>query len=131
MKEEQLVYNSVTCLQCGEVLVSYYRHDYKSCLCPNDTMVDGGVSYSRYGGKDMLLVKPFMIYDDDPFETVREYASRGGRGINGDEPLTYTRLKDINDDWLDAIIDYGGPIWHIELIKKEILYRHDNKIVVK
>ena len=131
MNKYQLVYNSVTCLQCGEELVSYNRHDYKTCLCPNETMVDGGVSYSRYGGKNMLLVNPFMVYDYDPFEIVREYAYRGGRGINGDEPLTYTKLKDINDDWLDAIIDYGGPIWHIELIKKEILYRHGNKIIVK
>lgn len=131
MSKEQLVYNSVTCLQCNEVLVSYYGHDYKTCGCENQTMVDGGVSYSRYGGKEMSKVRTFMVYDDDPFETVREYATRGGRGVNGDEPLAYTKLKNINDDWLDAIIDYGGPIWHIELIKKEILYRHDNKIVVK
>jgi len=131
MKVEQLVYNSVKCLQCGEELISYHRHDYKTCSCENETMVDGGLSYTRYGGLDVRMVKPHMIYDDDPFEIVREYASRGGRGVNGDEPLTYTKLKDINDDWLDAIIDYGGPIWHMELIKKEILHRYDNKISVK
>ena len=131
MSKDQLVYNSVECLKCGSILVSHHRHDYKTCGCENNTMVDGGVSYSRYGGVEMKFVKPFRIYDDDTFENVRGYATRGGRGINGDEPLTYVKIKDMNDDWLDAVLDYGGPIWHIELIKKEILYRYDNKITVK
>lgn len=120
----QLVYNSVECLDCKEVLVSHHRHDYKTCGCDNQTMVDGGTSYSRYGGIELKKVKPFYVYDDDPFEVVREYMERGGRGIEGNEPLTWTKLKNINDEWLEAIVAYGGPEWHINLIKKEIEYRH-------
>ena len=122
----QLVYNSVTCLKCKEVLVSHHRHDYKTCGCDNQTMVDGGTAYSRYGGIDLKKVKPFLVYDDDPYEEVRKYAERGGRGKDGTEPLTWVKLKDIDEDWLYAILDYGGPDWHINLIKKEIDYRNDN-----
>ena len=122
----QLVYNSVTCLSCKEVLVSHHRHDYKTCGCDNQTMVDGGTAYSRYGGVDLKKVKPFLVYDDERFETIREYAERGGRGKDGTEPLTWVKLKDMDEDWLYTILDYGGPEWHINLIKKEIDYRNDN-----
>lgn len=49
--------NAVECLRCGMVLVSFDRHDYKTCLCPNKTMVDGGSDYLRCGGKDLNLVQ--------------------------------------------------------------------------
>jgi hypothetical protein len=122
----QLVYNSVTCLSCNEVLVSHHRHDYKTCGCVNLTMVDGGTAYQRYGGIDLKKVKPFILHDDDPYYEVREYAERGGRGKDGTDPLTWVKLKDIDEDYLYAILDYGGPEWHINLIKKEIDYRNDN-----
>ncbi len=40
----------VLCRGCGTILVSYSTHDYKTCRCPNKTMVDGGPDYIRYGG---------------------------------------------------------------------------------
>jgi len=122
----QLVYNSVTCLSCNEVLVSHHRHDYKTCGCDNQTMVDGGTAYQRYGGIDLKKVKSFILHDDDPYYEIREYAERGGRGKDGTDPLTWVKLKDIDEDYLYAILDYGGPEWHINLIKKEIDYRNDN-----
>ena len=104
--ERQLVYNAVKCLSCGEVLVSYHRHDYKTCSCQNGTAVDGGVSYQRYGGKDLGLVESLAVYDDAPFEVIREYLHRGGRGEDGKQELKYVALKDINDDWLENLIKY-------------------------
>lgn len=106
--------------------MSHHRHDYKTCGCENQTMVDGGTAYQRYGGIDLKKVKPFLVHDDDPYEEVRKYAERGGRGKDGTEPLTWVKLKDMDEDWLYAILDYGGPEWHINLIKKEIDYRNDN-----
>lgn len=47
----------VKCLECGVVLSSEHRHDYKTCKCPNQTMVDGGNDYLRYGGKDLNKVE--------------------------------------------------------------------------
>jgi len=49
------------CLQCKRILVSFYRHDYKTCGCPNETMVDGGHDYLRCGGKDMKKIKVLRI----------------------------------------------------------------------
>lgn len=120
----QLVYNSVTCLECNETIVSYHRHDFKACSCPNKAVVDGGTSYLRYGAVDMSKIKSFAVYADEDFEIVRKYATRGGRGKDGKEPLSWIAICDINDDWLQAIVEYGGPDWHIDLIKKEIEYRN-------
>lgn len=104
--EKQLIYNSVKCLNCGEVLVSYHRHNYKTCGCENQTSVDGGLDYLRYGGKDMTKVEVNSLYDDESFEQIREVVCRGGRGVNGDEPLKYVKLSEVDDEWLQAIIDY-------------------------
>ena len=60
-----LTRNAVQCLQCGIVLESLHRHDYRTCDCPNMTMVDGGLDYKRWGGTDMSLVKPLYEYETD------------------------------------------------------------------
>ncbi len=121
--DRQLVYNSVTCLECNETIVSYHRHDYKTCSCPNEAMVDGGTAYLRYGAKDLSKIKGFAVYDDENFEIVRKYATRGGRGKDGRQPLSWIAICDMDDDYLEAVLDYGGADWHIALIKKEIEYR--------
>lgn len=102
----KLIYNSVVCLSCGETLISRYTHDYKMCTCENKTFVDGGLDYQRSGGKNLDLVQSYCIDDSENFETLRFYIERGTRGINGDEPLRYVKLKDIDDKWLQNIIKY-------------------------
>jgi hypothetical protein len=121
----QLVYNAVKCLDCGETIVSYHRHDYKTCDCENGAMVDGGTAYARYGGRN---IEKIDVYTDDDFETVRRYATRGSRGSNGDQPLSWIAICDMDDDYLEAVLDYGGADWHLELIRKEIKYRKDGPI---
>lgn len=104
--EKQLIHNSVTCLQCGEVLVSKHVHDYQVCSCPQATMCDGGLEYGRFGGKDLNLVQTNYLYSDAPHEQIREKISRGSRGKSGREGLKYILLKDIDEEYLQAIIDY-------------------------
>lgn len=41
----------VECPVCKKRMFSFHVHDYKTCGCPNDTMVDGGRQYLRYGWK--------------------------------------------------------------------------------
>jgi len=53
--------NVLQCLECNKVLVSFDRHDYKVCGCPNNTMIDGGHDYFRCGGVDMSKVQPLKI----------------------------------------------------------------------
>lgn len=120
----QLVYNAIKCLECGETLVSYHVHDYKTCSCPNEAMVDGGNEYARYGAMHFEKIKKIEVYADDDFEVVRKVATRGSRGKNGDQPLSWIPICDMDDDYLEAVLQYGGPDWHLDLIRKEIEYRN-------
>lgn len=121
----QLVYNAVTCLDCLDTIVSYHRHDYKTCRCENQAMVDGGTDYIRYGAMNMKKVVHHAVYADEDFEKVRQYATRGSRGKDGLQPLSYIAICDMDDDYLQAVLNYGGAEWHLDLIKKEIKYRED------
>ena len=129
--EKNLVHNSVTCLECGETLVSFHTHDYKTCSCENETSVDGGLSYVRYGGKDLNKVQTNYLYDDELFEKIREVVCRGGRGIGGREELKYVKLSEVNDEWLGAIIDYEEQYRpnnkYLPIYYKELNYRNDEK----
>jgi hypothetical protein len=51
----------VMCLNCQEVLVSNWVHDFVRCPCRNETFVDGGRDYLRYGGVDMKLILPLKL----------------------------------------------------------------------
>ena len=48
---------AVKCLKCNTVLESTHRHDFKECVCDNQTMVVAGIDYLRIGGMDMELVE--------------------------------------------------------------------------
>lgn len=56
-------FNKVKCLACGMILESKFRHDYRVCPCPNETMVDGGNDYLRYGGVYLFLVEVLVSSD--------------------------------------------------------------------
>lgn len=60
MKKESVT-EGVHCLECDTVLYSLNRHHYHKCGCENETMVDGGRDYIRYGGKDMKKVRIVKI----------------------------------------------------------------------
>lgn len=53
--------NVIQCLRCNMILVSFDRHDYKRCHCPNGTFVDGGYDYLRCGGVDMSMIQVLKI----------------------------------------------------------------------
>ena len=91
-------------------------------------MVDGGTDYVRYGAKDMKKVVHHAAYTDDDFEKVRQYATRGSRGKDGLQPLKYIPICEMDDNYLQAVLDYGGAEWHLDLIRKEIKYREDEKM---
>ena len=80
-EERQIVLNRAKCLSCGDIIVSYNRHDYKSCSC-GKLSVDGGQDYLRRAYNVPLLVEEMSIYVDDEYEIVRENLYRGGYGKN-------------------------------------------------
>lgn len=119
------------CKQCGTVLQSLHVYDYKKCGCPNEAMVDGGLEYQRYGGMDMKMVEPYAVYTDDPYDTVRQHCYRLGYGKNGNEAFRITRLFEMTDGHLNALLEYPCPEWQRELVKMEIEYRKSKGISVE
>jgi hypothetical protein len=99
-----LFYNAVHCNLCGDNIQSYYGHDYKHCSCRN-AMVDGGLNYARWGwGVDGSVIDFSMYIEDHPFSIIRQYYYRWNNIIQ-----EYVILKDIPDDWLEAILLYYIP----------------------
>lgn len=104
--EKQLIYSAIRTPD-GTVLESKHRHDYVSHLDANGEtyILDGGCDYIRRS-VNKVEAEDLSLYDDAPHEQIREIISRGGRGVDGTEPLKYVLLKDIDDGWLEAIIKY-------------------------
>lgn len=57
----------ILCEECGVVLVSRGRWDFRKCGCYNESYVDGGQSdYVRIGGRDLTKIKNIVItYEQD------------------------------------------------------------------
>jgi hypothetical protein len=132
--EKQIILNRVQCRECGEVLTSYHRHDYKTCGCTNETMVDGGTDYQRYGGLNLDLVDTSStIYLSDDHEMNRSAAHWGNRGKDGKSPLSYKSIADMsNKHIINIILDMEGRIapWMEDIMKKEIEHRITNNITI-
>jgi hypothetical protein len=132
--EKQIILNRVQCRECGEVLTSYHRHDYKTCGCTNETMVDGGTEYQRYGGLNLDLVDiSSTIYLSDDHEMNRSAAHWGNRGKDGKSPLSYKSIADMSNTHLANILkDLGGRIapWLENIIIEELTYRIINSITI-
>lgn len=132
--EKQVILNRVQCKSCGEVLTSYNRHDYKTCGCDNETMIDGGTYYQRYGGKDLSLVdNSSTIYLSEDHMMNRSAAHWGNRGKDGRSPLSYKSIADMsNEHIINIILDMKGKImpWMEKIMDDEIEYRRINNITI-
>jgi len=124
----QILVNLLVCPD-GTILKSEYRHDFKSHKGSGEhsgqySFIEGGTDYVRYANGI-----PITITDESPFELIRSFVTRGGRGKEGDEILTHVPLKDIDKDWLDAIIVYEETHrpdnLFLPIYKKEREYRKE------
>lgn len=103
--ERFLIANRIK-LPNGVILHSKHRHDFVAAECDGKYYaVDGGNDYQKYV-YDEHDFEDVSVYSDSPFEEIRGVLYRGGRGINGDEPLKYILLKDMSDDWIKAVVEY-------------------------
>lgn len=128
---EQIVYNAVICLACNETIVSYYGHDYKTCGCENQAMVDGGLDYARYGAVDMDKIQKITYTTEGPFDLVREFFAWGSYGKDGRQTRKDIKLKDMSDEHVRAVIVYKGVrSWVVDLMKKELDYRTEFNISI-
>ena len=132
--KNQIILNRVQCKNCGDVLTSYNRHDYKTCGCENETMVDGGTDYQRYGGKDLSLVdSSSTIYLSDDHMMNRSAAHWGNRGKDGRSQLSYKSIAEMsNIHIINILLDMQGKItpWIERIMDEELEYRITNNIII-
>lgn len=68
-------HRGVQCPKCKKRMFSYSVHDYRTCGCPNDTMIDGGKSYLRYGG----MIMPKVIEYDEKLDGLKIKNKKKGK----------------------------------------------------
>lgn len=61
LKPLEHLHCAILCLDCGWIRASWNRHDYRTCPCPNQAMVDGGFDYTRYGAMKMDRIQLVQI----------------------------------------------------------------------
>jgi len=91
----------------GTILESTHRHDYKEYTDANGKyyMVDGGLSYLRRSvHKDQ---KDLSLYDNEPHEVQASVLKWGTYGINGDQPLSYISISDMDTDHIGNVLGMG------------------------
>lgn len=99
-----IVYNALQTPD-GTIIQSRSRHDYRKYTDANgkEYMIDGGLDYIRSSanGDEKFLT----VTIDDDHETVREHCSWGTYGPNGDQPLTYVKLKDMETEHIQKVLE--------------------------
>ena len=91
----------------GTILQSFNRHDYKTHLdaVSGETyMVDGGLDYCR-GISNVVSAEDLCVFVGDDFKHIRSAFCWGTRGKDGQQPLKYVPLKDLDTDHIQAILD--------------------------
>ena len=88
----------------GTVIESRHRHDYVTHVDANghEYMVDGGLDYIRRSSNGDEI--DLTVTLDDPHEVVREALTWGTYGPNGDQPLSYIKLCDMETDHIRACL---------------------------
>ena len=121
-----LIYNAIRTPD-GTVLESKHRHDYVTYQDKNgnEYMVDGGLEYTRRNVHADAPYEELSVYTTDGHDKVREVLKWGTYGIDGNQPLTYITLKDMNTDHIQACLE-NVPSMHPtykESFKEELKLR--------
>jgi hypothetical protein len=106
MSEEKVAKLVKNCIETpdGTVLYSRSRHDYKTHLDANGKtyMIDGGLDYVRCSAHGDEI--HHCVWDDEPFDKVRKAVEWGTYGINGDQPLKWVKLCDMETAHINAVL---------------------------
>lgn len=118
----------------GTILTSYYRHDYKTYTDKNGLtyMVDGGLDYLR---RNDHPYEELSVYEDAPWEKIRESFHRGTYGKNGDEELHWVPMSEMSNKWLESCISYNSYLgqdksFSSDMYRKELDYRKIKNIFI-
>ena len=61
---QKIKHNKIQCKECGDVIESVHRHDFRSCKCEK-VCVDGGQEYLRRCGDRENIIELSEFDDDD------------------------------------------------------------------
>ena len=88
----------------GTEIRSRYRHDYVTHTDANgkEYMVDGGNDYIRRSANGDE--EDMVVTTEDSFEVVRQACDWGTYGINGDQPLKYVTVAEMETDHIKAVL---------------------------
>ena len=108
-EDKQLIYNALMTPD-GTVIESRSRHDYVTHLDKNgkEYMVDGGLDYVRRSanGDEICLA---VYIGSDPTKEEHELACGllkwGTYGKEGNQPLKYITIKDMETDHIKAVLE--------------------------
>ena len=134
--DRNIVHNAIQTPD-GTIIESRHRHNYVEYTDANGNhySVDGGMDYLRRGYTVQDYTE-LSRYEDEDIEVLRKVITRGGRGKDGKQPLTFVPICEMNDEWLQAAIDYNvdygmGHSVMNRLYKREQEYRTQNNIIVE
>lgn len=126
-----LVYVGATCYLCYATLESEDKYSIsKKCKCLNEVRVLGGLENPRLYAKNTTYARFVTVYDDEKFDMVRNYATRGCFDKEK-HSIVYVPLSTLPDEVLERALISGGADWHLKLLAKEIQYRFENKIIIE
>lgn len=73
----------IKCLLCGDVIGSFYRHDFRTCNCGH-VHLDGGFDYTKIGWKaGMELEECVKKMDEDDPEVEKYLMSKNPKHLDG------------------------------------------------
>lgn len=110
MNDDDMIYSAIECPD-GHILESLHRHMYVTHTDKTNGkhyMLDGGNDYIRcsINGDE----KHIILYSYSPIEQVREKLKRWNN-----KEKKWVLLKDISNDWLEAILkDYLNDTYQME-----------------
>lgn len=68
-KPKTISVNAIVCMGCRDILVSWFRHDLKTCSCENEVFIDGGQEdYVRVGALDPTAILNAKLVIEVPDE---------------------------------------------------------------
>ena len=122
----RIVYNAIRTPD-GTVLESRHVYDYKTHTDKNGEvyMVDGGLEYLRRSYNENFPAEELSVYLEDGQEVVREVATWGSYGKNGDEPLKYILIKDMTEEHIQNCLNncYRMHPHYKEAFENELQWR--------
>jgi hypothetical protein len=124
------VFIGCACRLCNVTVSTNHKFELvQKCKCSNEVRIIGGFENPRIYAKNIKHTFVGVITDDQDFDLVRQYASRGIYDSNNN--LIFIRLNKLSNKNLEIALLQGGPEWHLKLLAKEIQYRFENKINIE